>query len=49
MTKERMAYLKELAEEFDVELGFVIDLACLLGENEDYDGLVTSLEDYAGY
>ena len=42
----RQDYLNNLAEEYgDV----VFDLADLLGEIEDFDGLVTSLEDYSDY
>ena len=42
----RQDYLNNLADEYgDV----VFDLADLLGEIEDFDGLVTSLEDYSDY
>ena len=42
----RQDYLNNLAEEYgDV----VFDLADVLGETEDFDGLVTSLEDYSDY
>ena len=42
----RQDYLNNLAEEYgDV----VFDLADILGESEDFDGLVTSLEDYSDY
>jgi hypothetical protein len=46
MTDERKEYLKELSNEFDVPMGVVLDTASILGESEDYDGLVTSLSDY---
>lgn len=46
MTKERMEYLEELADEYDVPLFIVVTIAETLGPNEDYDGLVTTLEDY---
>ena len=40
----RQDYLNNLADEYgDV----VFDLADLLGETEDFDGLVTSLEDFS--
>ena len=42
----RQDYLNNLAEEYD---DVVFDLADLLGEAEDFDGLVTSLEDYSDY
>ena len=42
----RQDYLNSLADEYgDV----VFDLADVLGETEDFDGLVTSLEDYSDY
>jgi len=46
----RRAYLLSLADDTGVDIKTVMILADLLGENEDFDGLVTSLEDYAeGY
>lgn len=44
----RGAYLRSLAEETGVPLSVVRMAADLLGPNEDFDGLVTELEDYAG-
>lgn len=41
----RTEYLKELAQEYDHAV--VYALADMLGPEEDFDGLVTSLEDYA--
>ena len=41
----RRAYLESLCEEYDRTT--VYALADMLGPNEDFDGLVTSLEDYA--
>ena len=46
MSNERKAYLKSLAEEYGVPLRVVVELAWMLGPNEDYDGLITELEDY---
>ena len=47
---DRRAYLLSLADDTGVDIKTVMILADLLGENEDFDGLVTSLEDYAeGY
>ena len=43
----RKDYLRSLAEEHDVPLRAVRELACLLGPNEDFDGLVTTIEDHA--
>jgi hypothetical protein len=44
----RRAYLLSLADDIGVDIKTVMALADLLGPNEDFDGLVTSLEDYAG-
>jgi hypothetical protein len=43
----REAYLESLAEDYEVSIRNVHMLADLLGPDEDFDGLVTSLEDYA--
>lgn len=45
--KNRREYLESLAEDFGIEVSTVFMMAQLLGSNEDFDGLVTSLEDYA--
>jgi hypothetical protein len=41
----RRDYLESLAEEYPRDTVFA--LASMLGPNEDFDGLVTALEDYA--
>lgn len=46
---DRDDYLESLAEEHDVPLETVKVLADTLGPNEDFDGLVTALEDYGFY
>jgi DNA-binding ferritin-like protein len=43
--KDRAEYLQSLADDFGVDLSTVQALAEVLGPNEDFDGLVTSLED----
>jgi len=43
----RKAYLIGLAQEMEIDRSTVFMMADLLGEGEDFDGLVTSLEDYA--
>lgn len=43
----RMNHFRELAEENGVPLYLVVALADVLGPNEDYDGLVTEVEDLA--
>ena len=45
--KNRDDYLKNMSADYGIPLPTVLDLADLLGENEDFDGLVTSLEDAA--
>ncbi len=42
---DREGYLRQLAEDYGVDLDTVYALAGLLGPNEDFDGLVTQLED----
>ena len=43
--KNRKDYLECLAEDYCVPLDFVYVLASTLGKNEDFDGLISSLED----
>ena len=45
--KNRTDYLRSLAEDMDIPLSMVLSVADLLGPNEDFDGLVTTLEDWA--
>ncbi len=45
--ENRKDYLKSLAEDFDVSLNTVYMLASMLGPDEDFDGLVSELEDAA--
>lgn len=49
MDKKRYEYLKELSDEYGVPLAVVIEVAEMLGPNEDHDGLITTLEDYEYY
>lgn len=44
--ENRRDYLESLAEEYDREKVFT--LAGMLGPSEDFDGLVTALEDDSG-
>ena len=41
--ENRRAYLESLCEEYPREMVFT--LASILGPNEDFDGLITALED----
>jgi hypothetical protein len=48
--KNRMDYLENLALDLGIDRKIVFTLASLLGSIEDFDGLVSSLEDYSeGY
>lgn len=42
---DRGDYLTCLAEDYGVSIEDVYSLADMLGENEDFDGLVSALED----
>ena len=43
--ENRKEYLECLAEDFGINSQVVFELAFLLGPEEDFDGLVTMLED----
>ena len=48
--KNRRDYLENLALDIGLDREIVFSLASLLGSVEDFDGLVSSLEDYSeGY
>ena len=42
---DRDDYLNRLSEDYGVSIEDVFSLAEMLGENEDFDGLVSALED----
>lgn len=44
--KNRGEYLHYLAESYGMEFITVVTIADMLGEEEDFDGLVSQLEDY---
>ena len=46
--KNRKDYLRSLADEYGVPCEAVFALASILGPDEDFDGLVTSLDDAEG-
>lgn len=46
--ENRKEYLDHLADETGVDIETVHIMADTLGESEDFDGLVTTLEDHAG-
>jgi len=43
--ESRRDYLESLATEYGVDETIVFELASVLGRSEDFDGLVTELED----
>lgn len=45
----RSAYLSSLTESFDVPVNVIFSLAQQLGRSEDFDGLISALEDYDSY
>lgn len=45
--KNRKEYLASVAEDFGVPKSKVFFIASVLGESEDFDGLITSVEDLA--
>jgi hypothetical protein len=42
----RAEYLQEMADEYDCPIELVRELADILGEDEDFDMLISSLRDY---
>ena len=47
--ENRKHYLECLSDDSGVGIDVVLMLASLYGESEDFDGLVTALEDYSEY
>ena len=45
--ESRRDYLESVADDFGIDKGTVFAIAGLLGASEDFDGLITSLEDYS--
>jgi len=43
--ENRRDYLESLAEEYELDIDTVLMAAAMLGPGEDFDGLVTTLED----
>ena len=44
--KSRKDYLQNVAEEFELPYALVSAIAAMLGPSEDFDGLISMLEDY---
>lgn len=49
ISHDREDYLRMLSEEYGVDYYTVSCMADVLGENEDYDGLISALEDLSSY
>lgn len=47
--QDRMDYLRCLADDYGLPEESVFAIADTLGPNEDFDGLVTCLDDWSGY
>lgn len=45
--ENRKDYLKCMAEDYGVPYGDVVQFAQVMGADEDFDGLITMLEDYS--
>lgn len=43
--KDREDYLKSIADEYGTDIMIVSSMAEVLGENEDFDALISQLED----
>lgn len=43
--RNRQDYLERMSEDYGVHINIVLALADLLGESEDFDGLLVALED----
>ena len=43
--ENRKEYLKSLSEDYGIDFEVVEALADMLGESEDFDGLISALED----
>lgn len=46
--ESRKHYLQCMSEDYNVPIDVVYSLASLLGKSEDFDGLVSALEDAEG-
>ena len=44
----RRDYLESLAEDYGIDTSTVFAMASILGSSEDFDGLISSLEDLEG-
>jgi hypothetical protein len=47
--ENRKEYLESLADDYGIDYGTVAMLANMLGASEDFDGLISALEDYEDF
>lgn len=47
--ENRKEYLESLAEDYGLDYETVAMLASMLGASEDFDGLISALEDYEDF
>jgi hypothetical protein len=47
MTEERMQHMADLADEYGLDVGYIISLSEVLGPEEDHDGLVAMVQEFA--
>ncbi len=47
--ENRKEYLESLADDYGIDYGTVAMLASMLGASEDFDGLISALEDYEDF
>jgi hypothetical protein len=47
--ESRFAYLESLSDDYNVPMDQLIELADVLGSEEDFDGLVVAAEDFERY
>ena len=45
--ENRAEYLESIADDYGIDLHIVQSLADMLGETEDFDGLISAIEDYS--
>jgi predicted 3-demethylubiquinone-9 3-methyltransferase (glyoxalase superfamily) len=47
--ENRKDYLECLADDFGIDFQIVVNMAQILGQDEDFDGLITALEDNGSF
>ena len=47
--KNRKDYLEQLAEDYGLDFDLVVQLAVFLGEDEDFDGLVSMVNEASDF